>query len=202
MNSGWDNMTTRLRRSVINDDVRMLTPNTDFSANHFLYHYPGVNNMICDCCNEKFDLERIWELTGCDCDSEAGTITCDCGNTINFILNLNYADNKERLISSLLSDKPELLIEFHTCNDILGEVLLTIDSEEGALLTFMDKITKSKLKEIETPTECVVCYETTCNTTYCNHTLCNQCHTQLDTCPYCRRNLYTPEMIVLHESVS
>ena len=149
MNSGWDNMTTRLRRSVINDDVRMLTPNTDFSANHFLYHYPGVNNMICDCCNEKFDLERIWELTGCDCDSEAGTITCDCGNTINFILNLNYADNKERLISSLLSDKPELLIEFHTCNDILGEVLLTIDSEEGALLTFMDKITKSKLKEID-----------------------------------------------------
>ena len=121
---------------------------------------------------------------------------------MNFILNLNYTENKERLVSFLLSENPEHLNEFHTFNDVLGEVLLTINPDEGVLLTFMSRINKSKLKEIKTPTECVVCYETTNNTTYCNHTLCNQCHTKLDTCPYCRRNLYTAETIVLHESVS
>lgn len=202
MESGWSDLTTRIRLSIINDDVSMINPNLGFSVNHFLYHYPGVNNMICENCNEKYNLERIWELTGCDCDSEAGTITCSCGNTMNFILNLNYAENKELFISSLLSKKPELLTEFHTFKDILGEVRLTIDHEQGVLLTFMDKLTRRKLKEIETPTECVVCYETTYNTTYCNHTLCNRCHAKLDTCPYCRRDLNTADMIVLYESVS
>ena len=134
MEPGGSDLLIRLRRSTIQDN-----------ANHFFNHYPGISNMVCNRCNENFNLERIWELTGCDCDSEAGTINCGCGNIINFILHLNYTENKEHLISSLLTEDPSFITEFHINNDILGEVRLTFNSEEGIILTFMNNIIKRNL---------------------------------------------------------
>jgi len=159
-------------------------------------HFPGTGLMECQVCRDSYTLNTIWGRTGCDCHDEYGRITCRCGNNIDFVLNLDFKDNKEKLIADLSARNPRHLYPFHTTVEVLGEITLTVDREGVKLGLKNDE--KACLKETDKVNECVVCYENTTKKTKCNHSLCGDCYNKVDFCPYCRGDIYSKELVMIH----
>ena len=161
-------------------------------------HFPGVHDMVCICCFDTYTLHQIWQETGCDCHEESGNLKCYCGHTIDFVLNLDYNDNKERLIVDLTTRDPRCLDAFHLIKDVLGEVRLT--THEGVKLEFINT-KKCNLAGTSTSDECVVCYDNTCARTMCGHIVCASCYDKLDRCPYCRGDLFTTDTVMIRSKI-
>jgi hypothetical protein len=162
-------------------------------------YFPSTGLMECLVCGDSYTLNAIWEHTGCDCHDEYGRMTCHCGNDIDFVLNLDFKDNKEKLIADLLARNPRHLYSFHKTVEVLGEIKLTADKEGVKLEVISDE--KDCLKESDKVHECVVCYENTRKTTKCNHSVCRGCYNRVDLCPYCRGDISSKEEVIIRSEM-
>ena len=159
--------------------------------------FPSTGPMECPVCRNSYTLNAIWELTGCDCHDDYGTIKCHCGNNIDFVLNLDFKDNKKNLIADLVLRNHRHLYSFHKKVEVLGEIKLTADKECFKLEIIIDE--KSCLKEVDEEHECVVCYENTSKKTKCNHSICRDCYNNVEICPYCRGDISSKKGIMVHK---
>lgn len=158
--------------------------------------FPGDRHLRCSGCDQPYTLDNIWEASGCDCHGEHGEFECDCGNKVEFVLNLDYNLNKEKFVKRIFSEeRRNTSYEIHVIKDILGEVLIRF-SKEKIEIEFLDVQTSHKLQENKQVEECVVCYEECKTKTICNHIVCKSCYTKLKTCPYCRKDLIQNEILI------
>ena len=159
-------------------------------------HFPGVKNLNCPYCDKNYNLEEIWEQSGCDCHLENGSFNCtNCNYLLEFKLNLDIEDNINKLTGKIINlennnnnNNNREKLEFE--RDLIGKVEITYN-DTFCTFKFKDIINKFKGNLINTDIKdtCVVCLDEDCDTvTTCHHHLCEVCYSKLDKCPYCRQD--------------